>query len=325
MNRRFAVIALCAAAAWAASHPSTVHAQTTRVIVPYPAGQLSDLIGRTVRETLVRQTGGSAIVENVAGAGGAIGAQQLLNASVGSDTLLLASPNEVILAPLANAAVKYRPEDFRLVALVASAPLVLLARADLGVADADGFVEAARRSSRTQPLSYGSVGIGSLYHLMGEQLSRAIGAELTHVPYKGGVPLLQDMAGGRIDFAMLPWSQALQGMADQGRLRLLGTVATKRATALPNLPTVNEGRLLKDFSFDIWTGFAVHRDTPAAVRERWHRLLGAVLADPGVQSALEAQGLGLQKASTLAELDAFYEREVARFRRIAVESRLVPQ
>lgn len=325
MNRRLAVLALCAAAACVASHPSPVHAQTTRIIVPYPAGQLSDIIGRTVRETLARQTGAPAIVDNVAGAGGAIGAQQLLNASVGSDSLLLASPNEVILAPLANAAVKYRPEDFRLVALVASAPLVLLTRADLGVADADSFVEAARRASGTQPLSYGSVGIGSLYHLMGEQLSRTIGAELTHVPYKGGVPLLQDMAGGRLDFAMLPWSQALQGMADQGRLRLLATLAPKRASALPNLPTVDEGRLLRDFTFDIWTGFAVHRDTPAAVRERWHRLLGAALGDPGVRSALEAQGLGLQRASSLAELDAFYEREVARFRRIAVESRLVPQ
>jgi tripartite-type tricarboxylate transporter receptor subunit TctC len=305
--------------------PSLAQAQVTRIVVPYPAGQLSDIIGRTVREALVRQGAGSAMVENIPGAGGAIGAQQFLNAAGGSYPLLLGSPNELILAPLSNAAVKYRAEDFRLVALVGTGPMVLVTRAELGASNADELIEAARRSSKSEPLSYGSVGVGSLYHLMGEQLARTTGTMLTHVPYKGGGPMLQDLAGGRLDFAMIPWSKPLQGLADQGKLRILGSIATSRPATLPNLPTVNEGRSLKDFAFDIWQGFVVQRDAPHAVRQRWHRQLTSALEEPAVRAALEAQGLLLSKSPSLEELDAYYRGEVTRYTRIAADIRLVPQ
>lgn len=300
-----------------------VHA--SRIVVPYPAGQISDLIARTVREPLARQEGLAVVVENVAGAGGAIAAQQVISSAPGSSPLLLASPNEVILAPLVNAAARYKSEDFRMVAMVASAPLVLLTRADLKAANVDEFVEAARRSSASSPLSYGSIGVGSLYHFMGEQLSRQIGAALTHVPYKGGGPLLQDMIGGRLDFAMLPWSQGMQSFVNDGKLKLLGVIAQNRAPALPNVPTVNEGRQLNNFTFDIWTGFVMPKDTPAAVRDRWHQQLTRALADPAVRSTLEKQGLVQASPMSLPELDVFYEREVARFRRLAAEIRITPQ
>jgi tripartite-type tricarboxylate transporter receptor subunit TctC len=299
--------------------------QTSRIVVPYPAGQISDLIARTVREPLARQDGMAIMVENVAGAGGVIAAQQVISSAPGSNTLLLASPNEVILAPLVNAAARYKSEDFRMVAMVASAPLVLLTRPDLKATSVDEFVEVARRSSATSPLSYGSVGVGSLYHFMGEQLSRQIGASLTHVPYKGGGPLLQDMIGGRLDFAMLPWSQGMQSFANEGKLKILGVTALTRAPALPSLPTVNEGKHLNNFSFDIWTGFVLHKDNPPSVRERWHQQLNRALADPVVQSTLEKQGLVLASPMNLAELDAVNEREVARFRRLAADIRITPQ
>ena len=178
MFRPLSGIALCVALVACLLTPSLAQAQVTRIVVPYPAGQLSDIIGRTVREALVRQGAGSAMVENIPGAGGAIGAQQFLNAAGGSYPLLLGSPNELILAPLSNAAVKYRAEDFRLVALVGTGPMVLVTRAELGASNADELIEAARRSSKSEPLSYGSVGVGSLYHLILENVKSLTGTKL---------------------------------------------------------------------------------------------------------------------------------------------------
>jgi tripartite-type tricarboxylate transporter receptor subunit TctC len=318
LKRAFAIAAL--------AYLSLANAQQQTIVVPYPAGQLSDIIARVMRDSLARQGFPNLIVENVGGAGGSIGAQRALTTGRDGNTLLLASPNEVILAPLANAAVKYRSEDFRLVGHVAVAPLVLITRPDLPVTSVDEFAKLIRSKSESkQPLTYGSVGIGSLYHFMGEHMSKLTGAELTHIPYKGGGPMIGDLVGSRLDFATIPYSPMLQGLVDQGKIKLMASVGPSRPPALSKLPTVSESAALKGYAFEIWTGFVVPDTASTLSRARWHLQLSQALADPQVRSALEAQGLTVSKPMQPAELDQLYTAETERFRRLATAIKLTPQ
>lgn len=319
IRRYLAIAALCAPMV-------SVHAQQQTILVPYPAGQLSDIIARTVRDGMARQGNASSIVENVAGATGAIGAQRVLTAGLDGNMLLLASPNEVILAPLANAAVKYRPEEFSLVSHVAVAPLVLITRQDLSAETVDDFSKLVRNKSEAkQPLSFGSVGIGSLYHFMGEHMSKVLNAELNHIPYKGGAALIGDLVGSRLDFATIPYSPMLQGLVDQGKIKLLASVGSSRPSVLQKLPTVGESSSLRGYAFEIWTGFMVPSSVPAPLRSKWHSQIGQALADPQVRSALEAQGLTISKPMTLDALERLYSAEIDRYRRLANVIKLTPQ
>ena len=173
------------------------------------------------------------------------------------------SPNEVILAPLANAAVKLKTEDFRLVHPVAEAVMVFVTRKDLPANSVDELIALARKSA-DKPLTYGSVGIGSLYHLILEQAQASTGIKLAHVPYKGNAPLLQDLAGGQVDFAVLVYSASMGALAEQGRLKVIGQLGAQRSELLKHLPTASEGQALKNFAYKIWTGFMVPKNTPTS-------------------------------------------------------------
>jgi tripartite-type tricarboxylate transporter receptor subunit TctC len=231
----------------------------------------------------------------------------------------------LILAPYVNDAVRYESQDFKFVAMVGSAPLVLVTRGDLGVDDADALIEAEKKASTDKPLSYGSVGTGSLYHIMAEQLGRVTGTTLTHIPYRGGAPMLNDLMGGRIDFTMIPWSQMLQDLAQQNKVKIIGSVSLQRSSVSPAVPTVNEGKSLDNFAFDIWTGFTVPTQTPEPIREQWNAKINSVLADKDVRAVLEKQGLSISAPLALKELDALYRKEVERYRKIAAEMKLSRQ
>src|SRR5690606_1701250 len=180
-------------------------AKPVNLMVPYPAGGPSDAIGRIFNVALAKELGQTVLVENLGGASGAIAAQKVLAAPADGYYLFQGSPNEVILSPLANAAVKLKTEDFRLVAPVAESVMVFVVRKDLPVNNVDELIALARKSEG-KPLTYGSVGIGSLYHLILENVQKVAGVNLTHAPYKGNAPLLQDIGGGQVDFAVLVYS-----------------------------------------------------------------------------------------------------------------------
>jgi tripartite-type tricarboxylate transporter receptor subunit TctC len=234
------------------------------------------------------------------------------------------SPNEVILAPLANAAVKLKTEDFRLVHPVADAVMVFVARKDLAANSVDELIALARKSA-DKPLIYGSVGIGSLYHLILENVQATTGVTLTHVPYKGNAPLLQDVGGGQVDFAVLVYSAAMGGLAEQGRLKVIGQLGAQRSDLLKNVPAVSEGKELKNFSYKIWTGFMVPKSTPEDIVTRLHAAIGKTLQDPTVRAQLAAQTQAAAAPMSLAESAKFFETETARYRTIAKQINLQPQ
>lgn len=150
---------------WAQSFPQ----RPVTLMVPYPAGGVSDVIARTVNTALGKQLGQPVVVENLGGVSGAIAAQKTLSAPADGYLLFQGSPNELILSPLANAAVKFKSEDFRLLQMISVAPLAVIARADLPVSNGDELAAYAARMAREgRPLTYASVGPGSFYHFMGE-------------------------------------------------------------------------------------------------------------------------------------------------------------
>ncbi len=311
---------LAAGAALAQAWP----AKPVNLMVPYPAGGPSDAIARIFNQQLGKELGQQVLVENLGGVSGALAAQKVLGAPADGYYVFQGSPNEVILSPLANAAVKLKTEDFRLVHPVADAVMVFVVRKDLPVNSVDELIALARKSA-DKPLTYGSVGIGSLYHLILENVQAQTGIKLAHVPYKGNAPLLQDIGGGQVDFAVLVYSAGMGALAEQGRLKVIGQLGAQRSDLLKNVPTASEGQALKNFSYKIWTGFMVPRNTPEEVVVKLHAAIGKTLQDPGVRAQLAAQTQHPSAPMTLAESAKFFEGETARYRAIAKQINLQPQ
>lgn len=319
--------ALCAAGLALATGAALAQAWPTKpvnLMVPYPAGGPSDAIARILNTSLGKELGQQVIVENLGGVSGAIAAQKVLTAPADGQYVFQGSPNEVILSPLANAAVKLKAEDFRLVHPVADAVMVFVTRKDLPAGNVDELIALARKSA-DKPLTYGSVGIGSLYHLILESVAATTGVKLAHVPYKGNAPLLTDIAGGQVDFAVLVYSAAMGAMAEQGRLKVIGQLGATRSELLKNVPAAAEGQALKGLNYKIWTGFMVPKNTPDDVVVKLHAAIGKSLQDPAVRSQLAAQTQAAAAPMTLAESAKFYEGETARYRAIAKQINLQPQ
>ncbi len=311
---------LCTGAALAQNYP----AKAANLMVPYPAGGPSDAIARIFNTQLGKELGQQVLVENLGGVSGALAAQKVLAAPADGYLIFQGSPNEVILSPLANAAVKLKAEDLRLVHPVANAVMVFVTRKDLPVNTVDELIALANKSA-DRPLTYGSVGIGSLYHLILENVQASTGIKLAHVPYKGNASLLQDIAGGQVDFAVLVYSAAMGALAEQGRMKVIGQLGAQRSELLKNVPSASEGQALKNFSYKIWTGFMLPKNSPEDVVTRLHSAISKTLQDPTVRAQLAAQTQFAAAPMSLAESAKFFEAETARYRAIVKQINLQPQ
>lgn len=326
-----ALVALGLAAAGLAA-PALVAAQALKpvnLMVPYPAGGLSDAIARVVERPLGKALGQMVIVENLGGAGGSLGAQKVLGAPADGSYLYQGSPNELILTPMALQTVRYKAEDFRFVQMIGTFPLAVLARKGLPANNVDELVALARKQAAAgKPLTYGSVGVGSLYHVIGAHFAQVVGAEMTHVPYKGMAPLLTDLGGDQVDVSFLVVGDSTIALADQGRLKVLATLAPKgqvEAEFLRRYPSINDSASIKDFAFNTWTGYFVRRDTPEPVVEALHKALSATMADAEVRAQLEKIGGRVPAPLSLAQAAQEYQAQTARFRAIAKSIKLEAQ
>lgn len=296
------------------------------LMVPYPAGGLSDVIARTVNNTLSKNLGQPVIVENVGGASGSIAAQKLLNAPSDGQIIFQGSPNELILAPLAISAVKFKSEDFRLVQMISTAQIGFLARKDLPVNNVDEFLDYARKEAQAgRPITYASVGPGSFYHLLGEHLSKTTNIAMTHVPYKGAAPANQDLLGGQVDIFLAPFGKAYEELQKQGKLKVLAMLNNERLESVKDYPAISESKSLKTFTFNIWTGYFVKKDTPEPIVQVIHKAISEALSDPTVLSGLDANNQLVVKPLTLQSAAKAYTDGTAQFRAIAKSINLQPQ
>lgn len=310
----------------AAALADTFPSRTVTLMVPYPAGGVSDVIARTLNNRLSKELGQPVIVENLGGASGGVAAQKVLHAPADGYVIFQGSPNELILGPLSNSALRYTSEDFRLVQMITVNPMAIFARKDLPANNGDELIAYAKKNAAAnQPMTFASVGPGSLYHLLGEHMSKVTGIPMTHVPYKGGAPALQDVLAGTVDIFITPYGKGQVEMVDQGKMKVVATLSAERQDLLRKYPTLTESNALKGFVFDTWAGFFVRKDTPEPVVQALHKALSEVANDPAVRASLEAQAMVVPRPRSLAELSRLYAENTAKYRAIAKAMNLQPQ
>lgn len=306
--------------AWAQAQPGN----TMSIIVPYPAGGLSDVVARSIAPMLGKLLGRTVLVENVAGASGSIAATRVLNGPADGSQLFIGSPTDVVLAPLTIKSLKYRASDFSMVGLVTTMPLALYARGDFPANTIDEAVAQARKAG-ARDLTYGSTGPGSLYHIVGDRLVKTAGIGAIHVPYKGGMPMLQDLMGGVVDLTVLPVDGTTGGMVATGKMKVLGVAATARASRYPNVGTFKESKALAGFENQgVWVGVLVPAKTPAAMQATLNKALTHVLGLPEVRATIEAGAGGISPPMTPAELNAFLKADSAKLQAMAKAANVEP-
>ena len=313
-------IGLTLISAQAQNYPS----KAISLIVPYPAGGPSDFFARKLQPDAAAKLGQTMIVENIGGAGGSIGLSKLVNSPADGYLLALGSPMELVLAPMAIQGVKYKPEDFKLVAQFASTTTVLAVRNSLNIKTVDELLALARKNTGT-PMSYGSVGPGSLYHLIGEKFSQLTKVDMLHVPYKGIAPLLTDLMGGQIDMAFLPLAGSIPQTLSDGKIQGLAVTAKTPHPLFKQFPAMASVKGLEAMDFDIWAGVQVHKNTPDAVINVLNKAFYAAAEAPETRKALEGSGNAVLAARTPAELSRIYNAEIERYRGIARSINLQPQ
>ncbi|RVU43717.1 tripartite tricarboxylate transporter substrate binding protein [Rubrivivax rivuli] len=282
------------------------------LMVPWPAGAPSDAIARKLQPGLQQALGQPVVVDNLGGAGGTLGVAKAMAQAADGHTLLVGTPTELVLSPLTIPAVRYKAEDFTLLAHFGRVPYVLCCRSTLPQKTLAEVL--ATKGQGGRPLSIGNIGPGSLIHLMSLQFEKTAGLTLTHVPYRGVPPMVQDVMGGQLDLAFVPLAGGTAAQLEQGKLRALGLSTVRPSVLLPQLPPLAAGhRSFEGFDFDVWGGVFARRETPPAVLQRLHQVLAATLSEPEFLTWARSTGSNPVPVLPLAEAQAFYPREAARY------------
>jgi tripartite-type tricarboxylate transporter receptor subunit TctC len=292
MARRVGLGALAAAVLLAtALRPAAAQEWPTRpvtMVVPYAAGGPVDTIGRIMAARLSELLGQQVAIENVGGAGGMTGAARVAKASPDGYTLLLSGSavlavNQTLYKkPLYNAVT-----DFEQVALFSDSARVLIVRKDLPVDTLPAFVAYAKANQAK--MQYGSAGAGSGVHVCAVMLDAAMGTRITHVPYRGAGPAMQDLIGGRIDYLADQISTALPQI--QGKtVKAIATLGLERAPGLENLPTAQE-QGLAGLDCGSWTSFSFPKGTPAAIVRRLAKASNDAVETPALRERFQSLGV----------------------------------
>lgn len=286
------------------------------LVVPYPAGGASDVAARIFAESMGRTLKQQVIVENIGGGTGLLGAGKVLSAPNDGYTFFHGSANEVFLAPMLNTAARYKPQDFTCACPTTDAVIVLMVKNDLPVKSYDEFIEYAKIRG-DKPLTYATVGIDSMYNLMGDALAAQLKLPFLHVPYKGAAPALQDVAGGQVDFAILPYQTSFDGMQQQGRLRILTSFSKALPEPIKHLPLISSSKYSPDFEHTIGGGYFVRKGAPADRVAILRSAVSAGLATPEIRSKLESEGRNVrQPISTQAQADEVFQQQYDRLQQL---------
>ncbi len=295
-----------------------------RVIVPFAAGGNTDVVIRTVIQPMGERMGRPIVVENRAGGAGSLGAELAARAAPDGTTLLAGSGGSMTAAPVLQARLPYDPlTDFAPIGLVARVPIVLVLGPKLDVASWDALL--ARAKARPGTIDVASPAVGSTAHFALELLNHATGANLTHVPYRGGGSLVADLIAGTFDASLLELSTALP-LAREGKVRILATASDRRVPQIPDVPTFIE-RGVAGFTSTSFTALLLPARAAPEVVEAWHQALLAALADRATAEKLVALGCvpaGPEEASP-AGLATYLREEIARYRQAARLAGLQPQ
>lgn len=309
---RTILVALVGIALAPAALAQTWPARSLRIVVPFAAGGATDAVARTLGQALGETLGQTVVIDNRAGAAGALGADLVAKAPPDGYTLLMATTSTHAVLPVLQPKLAYDPmRDFALVSLVARAPNVLIAGPGLAANNVAELIALARAKPDT--LNFASSGTGTITHLIGELFKSQAGIRVTHVPYKSGVQSVPDVMSGQVAylFDSIVWSLP---QIKAGKLKGLAITSSKRSALAPDLPTVAE-QGLPGFEGTTWLAIAAPAGTPTEVVNRLQSEIARHLASPDVRQKLAAQGAEAE-SSTPAELAALIRGDMARWGKV---------
>jgi tripartite-type tricarboxylate transporter receptor subunit TctC len=284
--RMIAVVAVLAAATLPATAQNWPTRQVTMVF-PFAAGNAGDILGRVFASRLTELLGQPVIFENVGGAGGMTGASRVAKAAPDGYQFLLgnistfAVNQAFYVNPLYNAATDFAP-----VALIAETPLILVARKDFPANTLQEFIAFAKANQAK--MQYGSAGAGTVAHLACALLNTTIGVDITHIPYRGGAPAMQDLLAGRIDY-QCAGTELVVPQIRGNLVKAIAILTKSRSSLLPNLASAHE-QGLANFEASAWYAFALPKGTPAAIVQKLHDAAVATMDTPGMRERLSEFG-----------------------------------
>jgi tripartite-type tricarboxylate transporter receptor subunit TctC len=302
------------AAFLAAALSSTVQAQDdaaqryparpVRIIVPFPPGAGTDIVGRAIAQVLTEAWGHALVVDNRPGAGGTIAGEVVAKSNPDGYTLMLGNVSTLAIARALYPKLAYDPlRDFAPITLITTSENVVVVHPTVRVEAMKELIAYARANPRK--LNYGSSGNGTTTHLGGAMFCSMAKVEMTHVPYKGSIPMLTDLLGGQLQLAFSSVPTALPHIKS-GRLKALAVTRLKRSATLPELPTVAE--TLPGFDISLWQGIVAPAGTPRAIVAKLNAQIVKSLKTPDLNSKLAAQGLDAV-GNTPAEFATYMKSE----------------
>lgn len=289
--------------AWAGAYPE----RPLHLVVPFPAGALTDALGRLVADRLGAVLGQAIVVENRPGAGTLLGASQVAKSAPDGYTLMVATSTTLAISPAMYANPAAQPSDFTGVAMIGNVSLLLVTRPDLGVRTLPELVEAMRRAPGKY--NFASPGIGTMHHLVIEMIKAQEDVKATHVPYQGSLAALTDLLTGRVDFMLLDGVAALPQVR-AGKLRVIALCAPRRLAALPDVPTVAE--TYPQIDVYAWQTIAAPRATPPEIVGRLNTEINRLLRTPDMREALQRVGVEADPLE-LPALNLLIQRDAKRF------------
>jgi tripartite-type tricarboxylate transporter receptor subunit TctC len=297
---------LSATAAWSQAYP----AKPVRIIVPYASGGGADMLARLIGQKLSVNWGQPVVVENKAGAGGAIGTDYVSKTAPDGYTLLMASPSHSINASLYKKLPFDAQKDFAGVVLAASGPLVLTVNASNPANSVKEFILQARAKPGT--INYASAGVGSSPHVAGELFKMMAKVDLIHIAYKGTSPALTDLLGGQVQAMFAPVPTVIEYIK-AGKLKALGVTTPTIFPSLPKVPAIAND--VPGYEVLQWWGIAAPTGTPAKIVSKLNADIAAVLRSPDIQKKLDVMGAEPGGQSS-AEFDRLIRDEVDKWARV---------
>ena len=321
MNKRQLLLLLAAAfAAGTVSAQDFPPKRPVTLVVGFAAGGAADAAARLIAKKLADNIGQSVTVDNKAGAGGNIAHQFVANGPTDGSTILLGSIGPLTIAPHMMK-VGYDPfKDLAPLSGGVHFPNVLVVNANSGIKTLQDFIAAAKKSPGA--VTFASTGPGSASHLTGELFAQRVGAEMVHVPYRGGAAAMPDLLAGRFTAYFAAPPTALPFIKD-GKLTPLATTGLARPAYLPNVPTVAE-QGFPGFEALNWYAFVASAKTPAPILDRWNQEIVKVLNDAEVKDQLAKHGLTAHP-TTRAELTAFMKKESDQWGKIVRDRKITSE
>ena len=280
------------------------------VIVPFPAGGASDVVARIVADHMGKVLGQTLVIENVGGAGGAIGSARVAAATPDGYTLLAGSMGSHVAAPVLVPNARYSSDDFIAIGPTAHAPAVIVARKDFPAADLPAFVAYLRQHGADVKQAHGGVGASS--HMACLLFATQIGVSPNLVAYRGTGPAMNDVIGGHVDY-LCEQAVAVTGAINSGNVKAYAVSGDARLPTLPNVPTAKEGGV--DYQMDIWAGIFAPKGTPGEIVQKLAAALDQSLDDPSVQKRITDLGgtIPPKAERTPARFEAFVKAEIERW------------